>query len=216
MALVADALSVVLPETWRNQLIPHLTMWGGCGSVTGSVVLARLRGLADDESGRAAYFDWIDQLPRGTVAVVQTIDVAGAVLGDLVARRLVQRHVAGFVTSGMVRDVSRLRQLPLRVWGVAAVPDGGLRGPLAFDAPQYLPWGPTPVATGDWFVGDPDGIIIVPSTLREEVNVVMATMAAHDAATAKALDAGIALRDAYPSKGRLPPASNSAQRPSSE
>jgi len=204
-ALAADALSLLIPGSWLGQVLPPLRRCGAPGAASGCVHLGRLQRAEHDYSGRAAYFDWLDTVPAGAVVVVDVEELPGAVLGDLLARRLLQRGAAAFVTNGMVRDVPILKAGSLAVWAQSAVPVGGLRGRFTFEPAQRVVWGGTAIETGDWFVADDDGALVVPAKTVPDVDSVIRDIYQKDEGTVSRIERGYPLREAYPSKGCVEP-----------
>jgi regulator of RNase E activity RraA len=97
------------------------------------------------------------------------IDAGGSmmngVLGDLISTKARHRGVAGFVVDGLIRDLPAIRELgdfPVFARGVS--PIGPLhRGPGEVNYPICA--GGIVVHPGDVVIGDPNGVVVVPSEI---------------------------------------------------
>jgi regulator of RNase E activity RraA len=91
-----------------------------------------------------------------------------AYFGELTAAEAVRRGVTAIVLDGMVRDLARIRTLPLSVFATGLTPHGGApsgRGEVAVS----LRIGAADVRPGDWVVADDDGVVVVPAAELEAV-----------------------------------------------
>jgi 4-hydroxy-4-methyl-2-oxoglutarate aldolase len=108
-------------------------------------------------------------VPPGHVAVYEAGDTTCAHFGELSAASLVARGVAGVVIDGGCRDVDMVRETGLPVFARYSTPQD------AVSRWEVLEWGHeieiegVTVATGDYVVGDADGVAIVPHDLIERV-----------------------------------------------
>jgi regulator of RNase E activity RraA len=203
VAALADALTRVSPEPLGPFVLPPLAPWGARVKTAGPVALGRLTLVPDDDQGRERYFDFVDRVAPGSVLVLDAPTVPGAVLGELLAQRLVQRGVAGFITTGRVRDIAALQGLALLVCASGRSPLGGLRYPLRFAEPDGLSLGRVVLRPGDWIAADHDGALVIPSSVLPAVITAVGDIIAADRGTRDRIEAGCALREAYPSKGLL-------------
>lgn len=100
------------------------------------------------------------------------IDAGGAVdraiIGELWCRHALSKGVVAVAVDGAVRDAHALRELDLPVFARAVIHQGPfkvgpgeLRGPIAA--------GGTVVHSGDYLVGDDDGLVTVPAARAAEV-----------------------------------------------
>jgi regulator of RNase E activity RraA len=111
-----------------------------------------------------------DRIPRGSVLVMDMMrnDSCGC-LGDVLVAGLIARGVAGLVCDGGVRDGEAIAGMTLPVFssGVAAPPSN--RALLAADIQVRIGCGGVLVEAGDIVVGDPDGVVIVPRHMADEL-----------------------------------------------
>lgn len=104
----------------------------------------------------------------GTVIVVQAGDTDYAMSGGNVCATAQKRGIAGLIVDGVIRDVAEVRacQFPVFARGISPVPGqkevlGTLNQPITCGNVQVNP--------GDIVVADEEGIVVVPSTLQEEI-----------------------------------------------
>jgi len=126
----------------------------------------------------------------GDVLVAATDGFNGcAVVGDLLLGIAKNRGAAGFVTDGLLRDLTDIQGLNFAAFAAGVSPNSPARnGPGTVGLPVVC--GGLPVASGDIVVGDPDGVVIVP---RAEIGAVLArleTVRANEAKMLKAVQGG--------------------------
>jgi regulator of RNase E activity RraA len=103
----------------------------------------------------------------GDVLVAQGPGEVGY-FGELTGAEAVRRGMVAVVVDGMVRDIEKLRTLPLPVFARGLTPHGGL--PSGRGEPGVeLSIGAVVVRPGDWIVGDADGVVVVPAGEAERV-----------------------------------------------
>jgi 4-hydroxy-4-methyl-2-oxoglutarate aldolase len=122
----------------------------------------------------------------GDVLVAGTDGFDGcAVVGDLLLGIARNRGAAGFVTDGLLRDLTDIQALDFPAFAAGVSPNSPARnGPGTVGLPVVC--GGLPVASGDLVVGDPDGVVIVP---RAEIATVLTRLEAVRANEAKMLKA---------------------------
>ncbi len=123
----------------------------------------------DPETSIRRILEMLGAVPAGHVAVYEAGDTTCAHFGELSATSLVARRVAGVVINGGCRDIDKVRQTALPVFARYCTPQD------AVSRWEVLEWGHrieiegVTVATGDYVVGDADGVAIVPHDLIETV-----------------------------------------------
>lgn len=103
----------------------------------------------------------IDAAQPGDVLVIQG---AGdwAYLGELTGAEAIRQGVIGVVGDCYVRDVQTLSEWPIQVFARGLTPKGaGFKEPGVVGVPLRI--GQITVNTGDWVVGDRDGVVVVPA-----------------------------------------------------
>ncbi len=121
-----------------------------------------------DEGGNVG--EYIDDVPPGNVIV---IDNQGrdnmTTWGNILTEMAHQRKVAGTVIDGINRDVSLCRELNYPIYssgywmrtGKGRIQLVGLQVPVKIGGVSVNP--------GDLVCGDPDGVVVVPSQMQEQV-----------------------------------------------
>ncbi len=113
--------------------------------------------------GALAYAEPGDVLIAGTEAYCGT-----AVIGDLMARMMLNLGAAGVVTDGAVRDTPGLIEVGLPVYCAGVSPNSPQRnGPGSVGLAISI--GGVTVNPGDVVVGDVDGVVIVPADKLDAV-----------------------------------------------
>jgi 4-hydroxy-4-methyl-2-oxoglutarate aldolase len=127
----------------------------------------------------------------GDVLVAATDGFGGcAVVGDLLLGIAKNRGAVGFVTDGLLRDLTDIQALQFPAFAAGISPNSPARnGPGTVGLPIVC--GGMPVAAGDIVVGDPDGVVVVP---RSEIGAVLARLEAvraNEASMLKAVQGGL-------------------------
>lgn len=123
--------------------------------------------LPDGENG--AVLEAISKAEKGDILV---IDAKGntnrAVAGDFVASLAKGVGVQAFVVNGVIRDINAIRELGFPVFSLGTtVAAGNKHGGGAVGVPIAI--GGVPVHTGDFIVGDVDGVVVIPKGTEEEI-----------------------------------------------
>jgi regulator of RNase E activity RraA len=112
----------------------------------------------------------IEVVPAGHVLIADThgIDVSGT-FGDILVARLKVRGVAGVVSDGPMRDIAELENMDFPVFARGNAAPPSYASMLAADAQVPIGCGGVAVFPGDIVIGDPDGVVILPAAIGEEV-----------------------------------------------
>src|SRR5919109_206510 len=112
----------------------------------------------------------IEACPKDHVLVMDARrDASAATGGDILMTRLMVRGVAGVVTDGGLRDSPTIEKLP---WPAYC---GGRAAPLnmvrhhAVESQVPIGCGGVAVYPGDVVVGDPEGVVVIPAGIANEV-----------------------------------------------
>ncbi|GIK87495.1 MAG: demethylmenaquinone methyltransferase [Betaproteobacteria bacterium] len=106
--------------------------------------------------------------PSGHVVVCQPHNHEVAMMGELSAQTLAARGVLGYVVDGGSRDTDLVLKQGFPVFAAFLTPSDIVRRwmPDAYGAPIDI--GGVAIRTGDWLLGDRDGVVIVPREVAEE------------------------------------------------
>jgi RraA family protein len=101
--------------------------------------------------------------PQGKVLVIDGQgELNTALLGNIVTLEARLKKVAGFVVDGAIRDSSEIRRDRLPVFARSVVPNaGGTEYIGELELPVQC--GGVVVTSGDWVIGDEDGVVVVPA-----------------------------------------------------
>ncbi len=105
----------------------------------------------------------IDESGPGDIMVVVTGDLNVTGLGGLMATTAHVRGMSGVVVDGAVRDVDEINALGLSVFSRSISPSTmlGRSTSIARDVPVHC--GGVTVSSGDYIVGDRDGVVCIPA-----------------------------------------------------
>ncbi len=109
-----------------------------------------------------AWTGFLSAAPADHVVVCQANDDTIALMGELSAETLKSRGVLGYVVDGGTRDVGFLLELGFPVYCKFATP-ADIAGRWRVDEMgTSVRIGGLDIATGDYLIGDRDGVVIVP------------------------------------------------------
>jgi 4-hydroxy-4-methyl-2-oxoglutarate aldolase len=132
-------------------------------------VEGRTNHAIDPEASIRRILEMLGAVPAGHVAVYEPGDTTCAHFGELSATSLQVHGVAGVVINGGCRDVDLVRESGLPVFARYRTPQD------AVSRWEVLEWGHAieiegvSVVTGDYVVGDADGVVVIPRGLIEAV-----------------------------------------------
>ncbi|MGB2705525.1 MAG: 3-hexulose-6-phosphate synthase [Candidatus Omnitrophota bacterium] len=110
----------------------------------------------------------IDIAKEGQVIVVDAGGVGPAVWGELATHGAIQRKIAGVVIDGATRDTAEIRKSKFPVFSKLVMPTAG--EPKGFgEIGVPVTAGGVRVCTGDWMVGDDDGVVCIPEEKIAEI-----------------------------------------------
>jgi 4-hydroxy-4-methyl-2-oxoglutarate aldolase len=173
-ALYTGALTDVLDrhgylqQTLSNDLAPLRPGTRLAGPVY--PVLGRPHPGHDYDTSIRLVLEMLGSVPAGSVAVYETNDRSAAHFGELSATSLASRACAGAVIDGGTRDADYILREDFPVFSRYVTPQDCVpRWELLGHGDVTIVVGGVRVALGDWIVGDPDGLVIVPGERVEEI-----------------------------------------------
>ena len=129
--------------------------------------LDRVEGFANPEHPQRKA---IEATPEGHVLVVDCRgDARAASGGEILTTRLMKRGVAGVVSDGGIRDSAPIAKLAMPVFCAGPAAPLNLVVHHATELQVPIGCGGVAVYPGDLIVGDPDGVVVVPAHLAEDV-----------------------------------------------
>jgi regulator of RNase E activity RraA len=129
--------------------------------------LDRVEGFANPEHPQRKA---IETTPPGHVLVVDCRGEAHAASGgEILMTRLAVRGAAGMVSDGGIRDSGPIAALAMPVYCAGPAAPLNLVAHHATEMQVPIGCGGVAVYPGDLIVGDPDGVVVVPAHLAEEI-----------------------------------------------
>jgi 3-hexulose-6-phosphate synthase/6-phospho-3-hexuloisomerase len=105
---------------------------------------------------------------EGQVIVIDAGGVGPAVWGELATHGAMQRKLAGVVIDGACRDTSEISKSKFPVFSRLVMPTAG--EPKGFgEIGVTVTAGGLRVESGDWIVGDDDGVVCIPKEKVAEI-----------------------------------------------
>lgn len=187
----------VLPRTIRS-IDPDTRLFGRVFTV---------RGRPDDTiSAHESLLAWTEFLtvaPAGHVVVCQPQDDVRALMGELSAETLQFRGVRGYIVDGGTRDLAFIRRIGFPVFARFHSPRDVVAAwmPEAYGEPVTI--GQVRMATGDYILGDIDGIVVVPQDIAAEVVGRVEEVIKAENKVRKAILEGVSPKEAYLRYGKF-------------
>jgi len=143
------------------------------------------------------------QAPAGHVVVCQPHNHEVALMGELSAQTLMARGVPGYVVDGGSRDTDLVLAQGFPVFCSFLTPSDIVERwiPDRFGEPVTI--GTVTIATGDYLLGDRDGVVIVARALVEEVVAKTEEVVATESDMRRALIGGMDPVEAYNRYGKF-------------
>ena len=145
----------------------------------------------------------LSRAPAGHVVVCQPHNHEIALMGELSAQTLKTRGVLGYVVDGGSRDTDLVLEHGFPVFCAFLTPTDIVERwiPHAFGEPVTI--GEVTVGTGDYVLGDRDGVVIIPADVVAETISRMEEVMATESEMRAALLAGMDPVDAYNRYGKF-------------
>ena len=110
----------------------------------------------------------IDKAEKGSVIVIDSGGSGPAVWGELATQSAIQKGIAGVVVNGAIRDSSEIRKLKFPAFAKLVMPQAG--EPKGFgEIGVPITISGITINSGDWIVGDDDGLIVIPQQKAKEL-----------------------------------------------
>jgi len=140
--------------------------------IVGRAATALMRPVlrTDNRKYRNHLLEILDEAEPGSVLVYvmeDGLDIAA--MGNLMATTAVARGLSGAVIDGAVRDIAELRRMGFPVWSRRVSPATSVGRMVSVDKQIVVRCGGILVRPGDYIVGDPDGVVVVPAEAAERV-----------------------------------------------
>jgi len=189
--------NIVLPPDIKA-IAPGTRLAGPVWTVSGHIDRSRTR----DET-LLAWCALLSRAPSGHVIVCQPNNHEIALMGELSAQTLQARGVLGYVVDGGSRDTELVLAQGFPVFCSFLTPADIVERwiPDAFGEPVTI--GAVTIATGDYLLGDRDGVVVIPRSIAEEVVTRTETVVATESDMRRALLGGMDPVEAYHTFGKF-------------
>lgn len=175
---VATLTTCLFKRGLRNQLIQDVhPLNPQAGPMVGEAFTLRYIPAREDLNTLGVFADpahpqrrAVEECPPGAVLVVDSRkDARAGSAGSILVARLMVRGVAGVVTDGGFRDSHEIAKLAIPAYGHRSAPPTNLTLHHAIDVNVPVGCGDAPVFPGDLVVGDPEGVVVIPAHLADEI-----------------------------------------------
>jgi 4-hydroxy-4-methyl-2-oxoglutarate aldolase len=189
--------NIVLPPEIKA-IAPGTRLAGPVWTVSGRIDTSKTR----DETLRA-WCTLLARAPSGHVVVCQPNNHEIALMGELSAQTLQARGVLGYVVDGGSRDTDLVLAQGFPVFCSFLTPADivGKWIPERYAEPVTI--GTVTITSGDWLLGDRDGVVIIPGALVEQVVRRTEEVVATESDMRKALIGGMDPVEAYDAYGKF-------------
>ncbi len=188
---------IVLPPGIKA-IAPGTRLAGPAWTVEGHIDRTRTR----DET-LLAWCTLLSKAPAGHVIVCQPNNHEIALMGELSAQTLQARGVLGYVVDGGSRDTELVLAQGFPVFCSFLTPADIVERwmPDAFGEPITI--GGVTIRTGDYLLGDRDGVVVIPQAIAQEVVARTEAVVATESDMRRALLAGMDPVEAYHTFGKF-------------
>jgi regulator of RNase E activity RraA len=185
-----------LPATIRA-LDPEMKLAGPVFTVSGRIVE-----ISEDES-LLRWCDFLSQAPADHVVLCQPNDSTLAHMGELSAETLNFRNIRGYMVDGGCRDIDFILKLGFRVFCRYTTP-ADIAGRWSIETMgEPIKVGGLTIHSGDYVLGDMDGIVLIPKALVNDCVDRVETLMNTENLVRKAILSGVDPKEAYLKYGRF-------------
>ncbi|HXU51531.1 MAG TPA: RraA family protein [Casimicrobiaceae bacterium] len=189
--------AIVLPAAIKP-LEPAHRLAGPVWTVSGHIDRSQSR-----DATLRGWCTLLAKAPRGHVVVCQPHNHEIALMGELSAQTLQARGVLGYVVDGGSRDTDLVLAQGFPVFCAFLTPSDvvGRWVPDRFGEPVSI--GEVTIATGDYLLGDRDGVVIIPGAVADEAVARTEEVMATESEMRAALVGGMDPVEAYNRYGKF-------------
>ena len=189
--------NIVLPPAIKA-IAPGTKLAGPVWTVSGHIDRTKTR-----HETLLGWCTLLAKAPSGHVIVCQPNNHEVALMGELSAQTLQARGVRGYVVDGGSRDTDLVLAQRFPVFCSFLTPADIVARwiPDGYGVPVTI--GTVTISTGDYLLGDRDGVVIIPRALAEEVVAKTEEVVATESDMRRALVAGMDPVEAYNRYGKF-------------
>jgi len=168
-SIVHDALRM---EGLSSQTLPYQIRPISSGKTVSGKVWTLSGELQENISVHESLLSWTSFLSEAqpeTVVVCQPNNQSIALMGELSAETLVKKNIKGYVVDGGCRDVKMIKTIGLPVYCRFYSPKDVAGKWKVTELGKKINIGDVSILTGDFIIGDDDGIVIIPQRIAEKI-----------------------------------------------
>ena len=189
--------NIVLPPEIKA-IAPGTRLAGPAWTVSGHIDRKRTR----DET-LLAWCTMLSQAPAGHVIVCQPHNHEIALMGELSAQTLQARGVLGYVVDGGSRDTDLVLAQGFPVFCSFLTPADIVERWIPDSFADPITIGTVTITTGDYLLGDRDGVVVIPQSIAQEVVTRTEKIVATESNMRRALLGGMDPVEAYRTFGKF-------------
>ena len=189
--------NIVLPPEIKA-IAPGTRLAGPAWTVSGHIDRERTR----DET-LLAWCTMLSKAPAGHVIVCQPHNHEIALMGELSAQTLQARGVLGYVVDGGSRDTDLVLAQGFPVFCSFLTPADIVERWVPDSFAEPITIGTVTIATGDYLLGDRDGVVVIPQSMVQEVVTRTEKIVATESDMRRALLGGMDPVEAYRTFGKF-------------
>jgi len=192
-----DQNNIVLPPEIKA-IAPGTRLAGPAWTVSGHIDRKRTR----DET-LLAWCTMLSKAPPGHVIVCQPHNHEIALMGELSAQTLQARGVLGYIVDGGSRDTDLVLAQGFPVFCSFLTPADIVERWIPDSFAEPITIGTVTIATGDYLLGDRDGVVVIPQAIVQEVVTRTEEIVATESDMRRALLGGMDPVEAYRTFGKF-------------
>jgi 4-hydroxy-4-methyl-2-oxoglutarate aldolase len=189
--------NIVLPPDIKA-IAPGTRLAGPAWTVSGHIDRNRTR----DET-LLAWCTLLSKAPAGHVIACQPHNHEIALMGELSAQTLQARGVLGYVVDGGSRDTDLVLAQGFPVFCSFLTPADIVARWIPDSFAEPITIGTVTIATGDYLLGDRDGVVVIPQSIVQEVVTRTEKVVATESDMRRALLGGMDPVEAYRTFGKF-------------
>jgi regulator of RNase E activity RraA len=189
--------NVVLPSSIKP-LDPTLKLAGPVWTVSGHIDRTKTR-----HDTLLGWCTLLARAPAGHVVVCQPHNHEVALMGELSAQTLQARGVRGYVVDGGSRDTELVLAQKFPVFCSFLTPSDIVARWVPDRYGEPIDIGGVTLSSGDWLLGDRDGVVVIPQAVAEEVVAKTEEVVATESDMRRALIGGMDPVEAYNRFGKF-------------
>ncbi len=184
--------------TQLRPLVPDQVLCGPAFTIEG-----RIDETADPHETLVAWTGLLSKAKPGHIWVSQPHDGTVGHMGELSAEALVLRGVLGCVVDGGIRDADFIRRLKFQTWHRFFTARDIVGRWLPSGTEVDIVIGDVTIRSGDYLLGDLDGLVRVPRQLAEEITTRAVTAMGTESQVRRAILEGMDPQAAYLQFGKF-------------